>query len=84
MFACKHEKFLCRDYTFGDTFESTHVNKSTVQAGIAANAAETFKQTIYGFPTYHYQSEAVTIETAAPYSDEKKIVRNPPEKSFLC
>ena len=46
LLAYKHGKPLCWDCTCVDTFESTYVNESTVQAGSAADAAETVKRII--------------------------------------
>ena len=48
-----------------------------MQAGSAANAAETVKRTKYRSLTDRYQFEAVAIETTGTYSEgTKNIVRN--------
>ena len=43
MFGYKHGKALCGDCNCVDTFACTHVFERGVQAGSAANAAETVK-----------------------------------------
>ena len=70
MFAYKHGKILCWDCSCVDTLTSTPVNESAMKAGLATNAAETFKRTKYRYLTERYQFEAVANETAGTYSDE--------------
>ena len=70
----KHGKSLNWDCVYVDAFESTVVNKSAVRADSAANSADTFKRTKYGYLTECYQLEAVSFETAGTYSGETKNI----------
>ena len=72
IFAYKHRKSLCWKCTCVYRFTSTHINKSVVRAGVAANDAEMVKRTKHRSLTDCYQFEAVANEAKGRYSDGNK------------
>ena len=74
VFSFKRGRCLVWDCTCADTFAETHLNRSAVEAGVAATGAEERKRRKYAALAEVHQFEPIAVETMGVYGGSTGVI----------